>query len=144
MALITVVKFWCVSVCAGGGMVVDGWFGQWDTSTEPHSSPPNEGLGCLWPPVRHPYTCPLHSECNKDSSTPASNATSETDRSVDVGITPHPAALWLFPSVFPSRVSTYFYCQSFCSSFVFLTLLKYCSESQFWGAFLVCIFYSQT
>lgn len=47
-----------------------------------------------------------HTVCNKHSSTPASNATSETDRSVDGEITPHPAALPLFPSVSKSRVIT--------------------------------------
>lgn len=42
----------------------------------------------------HTHTCrhTLYSVCNKDGSTPASNATSKTDGSVDGQITPHPAA----------------------------------------------------
>lgn len=42
----------------------------------------------------HTHTCThtLRSVCNKDGSTPASNATSKTDSSVDGQITPHPAA----------------------------------------------------
>lgn len=43
--------------------------------------------------------------CNKDSSTPALNATAETDRSVDGGITPHPAALSILPYVSLLRVT---------------------------------------
>lgn len=42
----------------------------------------------------HTHTCThtLNSVCNKDGSTPVSNATSKTDSSVDGQITPHPAA----------------------------------------------------
>lgn len=72
-------------------------------------------------PLILPYT---QRESNKDSSTPALNATAETDRSVDGQITPHPAALSLFPSASLLRAGAERKVSLMCYVIVFVYISK--------------------